>query len=104
MIIIQTTDDDDIALQLAYTTLERRYQELDAINKSLRDEITKILEGKFSVLDDEIEAHQKFVFFLFIKNSFYQNIYSFRRIDEAVRQNLDNAMNDLTIPTSESIA
>ena len=62
LICLKTTHDELQALQLAYTQLEKRYQELDATNAFLRREITEKMEPKCSALNQEVEDHQKWVF------------------------------------------
>jgi predicted nuclease with TOPRIM domain len=57
----QTIHDEFQALQLAYTQLEKRQQELDASNAFLRREMTEKLEKHCNVLDEEVQLHQKFV-------------------------------------------
>ncbi|CAF1013663.1 unnamed protein product [Adineta ricciae] len=73
----ETILDEFQALQLAYSELEKRQQELDATNAFLRREMTEKVEKQANALDAEVQQHQ-------------------RRIEDDVKRKLDEAKNDIT--------
>jgi hypothetical protein len=90
------------ALQLAYSQLERRQQELDATNAFLRREMTEKIERKCNALDEEVVSHQKFVFIR--KKNYSILILLSRKMDEDVKRKLDEAKNDVAAPSLSSFA
>jgi hypothetical protein len=66
--------------------------------------MTEKIEKKCNALNKEVEDHEQFVL---LNNLFFRIlkiILFFRRIKNAVIQKLDEAKNDVTIPSLTSIA